>query len=599
MDWPAPFSGSRAETDLRAAYRLCRHITRTQDPGAYAVLRLLPPVLHPAYWAVWAGLTVVDDLIDDRDATPAERAARADRWMAALEADMAAGTSTDPIRHALVDTAARWHIDLSDFRDGVLVSRNDIDHRHFDDWAQWRAWSRGHIVPMFDTLRILLGRAGVPVDFRLDRQESYEQLNDGIRLVDILTDLRTDQGEDKLLLPDEILNQFPGAEEDLLRGRWSPAAADLVAELTSLARRWVNQPRLAHGMHPGIAITGHALISFLLALLDAVEAAGPALLRSQPRPSHMTRARIFLPARIRSALVWSLTPVTVPVAPRSPAATGPRPATRPVPDTTTFQQPPRHPSGCRPPQIETEAMPTHVAVIMDGNGRWARQRGLPRAEGHRAGVAALHEVVYGALEIGLPHLTVYAFSTENWRRDTEEVAGIMSTLREEIDQDPFRELNVRMRWTGRPEKLPADLVESLQHKETTTRTRTGLTCTLCFNYGGRDEITRAAAALARTALAGELDPDFIGENDFSRHLPLADVPDVDLLWRTGGEQRTSNFLPWHAAYAELYFTPGHWPDVDRRDLWRAVSEYGNRQRRYGTAQPTSASATRRGTGAGR
>lgn len=578
----APLPGGRAETDLRAAYRLCRRITRSQDPGAYAVLRLLPPVLHPACWAVWAGLTVVDDLIDDRDATPAERATRADAWMAALETDMAAGTSTDPIRRALVDTAERWHVDLSDFRNAVSVSRNDIDHQRFDDWAQWRAWSRGHIVPMFDTVRLLLGQAGVPVVFRLDRLESYQQLNDGIRLVDTLTDLHTDQGEDKLLLPEEILNEFPGAEDDLLHGRWSPAAADLVTELTSIARRWVNQPHLTHGMHPGTAVAGNALISLLLALLDAVEAAGPALLRSQPRPSHLTRARIFLPARLRTALVWSLTPLTPPDTRQRRAATGPCPATRPIPGTTAFQQPPRHPSGCRPPRIEAEAMPAHVAIVMDGNGRWSEQRALPRSEGHRAGAAALREMVYGALEIGLRHLTVYAFSTENWRRDTEEVERIMSTLREELDDDPFRDLDVRLRWSGNPEKLPTDLVESLRQKEAATRTRTGLTCTLCFNYGGRDEITRAAASLARAARAGDLDPDLVGEDDFARHLALTDLPDVDLLWRTGGERRTSNFLPWQSTYAELHFTSGYWPDADRRDLWQAITEYGNRQRRYGT-----------------
>ncbi|MDN0200152.1 polyprenyl diphosphate synthase [Streptomyces sp. S.PNR 29] len=588
-----------ADTDLRAAYRLCRRMTRGQDPETYALIRLLPAALHEAGWALWAAVSAIDDLIDDRDVAAAERAARAEGWIAALEDDLVSGTSTDPIRLALVDTATRWHVDVSALRDGMLVSLDDAHLRHFDDWAQWRTWSRGHVVPTFDLVRSLLGRAGVPVVFRMDRQMSYERFLDGVRLVETLTDLADDLDEAGLLLPREFVEQFPGAEDDLRHRRWTEAAAALVVELTGIARRWVTQPGLTHGMHPGPATVVKALTDLLLAQLDAVETAGPALLRSAARPSLATRARIFVPARIRSALAWSLTPVTVPSVPRRPTATGPRTTAPLTPGTTTFQRPPGHPSGCRPPQIGPEAMPTHVAIIMDGNGRWAEHRGLPRSEGHRAGVAALHEIVYGALEIGLPHLTLYAFSTENWRRGMAEVTGLMDTLQKELADDPFRDLDVRMRWSGHPEKLPADLVESLRHKEATTRTRTGLTCTLCLNYGGRDEITRAAAALARAAKAGDLDPDFIGEDDVARHLSFPDMPSVDLLWRTGGEQRTSNFLPWHATYAELHFTSGYWPDVDRRDLWRAITEYGNRQRRYGTAGPRSAPATGRGTGAGR
>lgn len=233
-------------------------------------------------------------------------------------------------------------------------------------------------------------------------------------------------------------------------------------------------------------------------------------------------------------------------------------------------------------------MPSHVAVIMDGNGRWAEHRGLPRHEGHRAGTAAVHEVVYGALEIGLRHLTLYTFSTENWKRDAQEVSTILATIRREIDEGPVRDMDVRQRWSGRPDRLPGDLVAALRREERRTHTRTGLTLTLCINYGGRDEITRTAAALAQAAREGDVDPHLIGPDDFARHLPHPDMPDVDLLWRTGNEQRTSNFLPWHATYAELHFTPDYWPDVDRRDLWRAITEYGRRQRRHGAipARPT-------------
>ncbi|MDR3079857.1 MAG: di-trans,poly-cis-decaprenylcistransferase [Streptomyces sp.] len=586
---PAPEGQATGDDTLRSAYRLCRDVTRRQDPEAYVLLRMLPAVLQPACWAVWAALSVVDDLIDSRDVPPAERVARAERWIAALEADSLSGASADPVRHALIDSAAQWHLDLSDLRDGMRVSLDDVHHGHFDDWAQWRAWSRGHVVPTFDLLRKLLGRAGVPVVLRLDQQAGYEQVLDGSRLVDTLTDLATDLRGDGLLLPLEVLEQFPGAESDLRDGRWTAAAAALIAELTGIARRWVGQPGLTHSMHPGPAVVVDAMTAIMLAQLDAVEAAGPDLLRSAPRPAPMTRVRILAPARIRSALAWRLTPMAVPSARRPSTATLPRPVARPV-GPAVFKPPPRHATDCRPPRIQHEAMPAHVAIVMDGNGRWAEHRGLPRSDGHRAGLAAVHEIVYGALEIGLPHLTVYGFSTENWRRDTEEVAGLMDMLRTALDGDTFRDLDVRMRWSGQPEKLPVDLVESLRHMEFNTRARTGLTFTLCFNYGGRDEITRAAAALARAARAGQVEPDLISEDDITRHLPISDMPSVDLLWRTGGEQRTSNFLPWQSTYAELYFTDDSWPDVDRRDLWQAIIEYGNRRRRYGTAGPTSASA---------
>ncbi|MFD7991426.1 polyprenyl diphosphate synthase [Streptomyces mexicanus] len=192
-------------------------------------------------------------------------------------------------------------------------------------------------------------------------------------------------------------------------------------------------------------------------------------------------------------------------------------------------------------------------------------------------------MVYGALEIGLRHLTLYALSTENWKRDTEEIATILEAIRRGLDEGPIRDLDVRQRWSGRVDKLPEELVQALMREERRTRARTGLTLTVCINYGGRDEITRTAAALAQAARAGDVDPHLIDEDDFARHLPHPDMPDVDLLWRTGNEQRTSNFLPCHATYAELHFTPEYWPDVDRRDLWQAITEYSRRQRRYGAA----------------
>ncbi|WLW50352.1 polyprenyl diphosphate synthase [Streptomyces sp. YU58] len=568
------------DPSLRAAYRLCRRTVRQHDPGIHTLIQLMPTALRPAALALWAAATVLDDLADQQDAEPADRAARVEAWTQALQRDLAAGTSGDPLRHALVDTALRWRLDLSRLRGAMNSTRDDTRGRHFADWAAWRSWCGEQIVPWVDQVRHMFERAGAPMTLRLDRQQDYQRFIDGARLTDILTDLGADLAQGDLLLPQESLDAFPGAEDDLRQGRWSPATAALIRELTALARRWVTRPAMTTGMHPGAVIVLDTAAGLMRAQLDAVDAAGHSLLRRAPRPSPAARIRILAPARIRAKLAWSLTPLTVP-GPRRLTVTGSGP--NPAPESTPLRPPPAHPDGARPPRIAADRMPAHVAVIMDGNGRWAEQRGLPRREGHRAGTAAAREMVYGALEIGLRHLTLYAFSTENWKRDTEEITTILEAIRRDLDEGPVRDLDVRQRWLGRPDKLPEDLVQALLREEQRTRDRTGLTLTVCINYGGRDEITRAAAALAQAAHAGDLDPHLIGEADFARHLPHPDMPDVDLLWRTGNEQRTSNFLPWYTTYAELYFTPDHWPDVDRRDLWQAITEYGRRQRRHGGA----------------
>ncbi|MFB8243541.1 polyprenyl diphosphate synthase [Streptomyces sp. NPDC055952] len=568
-----------ADPALRAAYRLCRRRTREQDPAEYALIQLAPALLRPSLHALWAAANALDDLGDDRTAPAAERATRVAAWISALHRELPAGTSPDPIRRALVDTAHRWHLDLGELHAAMTQVQDDTGGRRFADWAEWRTWGRDNLLPWFGQVRAIFDRAGVPVALRLDSREAYEEFLDGVRLTDILTDLSADLAQGDLLLPDEALDRHPGSARDLTHRRWSPAVAALVTELTGLARRWVTQPGLTRGMHPGPATVLDTMAALLRAQLDAVDAAGAAVLRARPGPSLRTRLRILAPARTRAALAWTLTPLTPP-SPHRPAEQVPVTPAQ-APPAAAFRRPPPHPTGEQPPPVPAAHLPAHVAVIMDGNGRWAQQRGLPRYEGHRAGAAAVREMVHGALEIGLRHLTLYTFSTENWSRDTEEVGAILGLLRDEVADDPFRDLDVRLRWHGRAGRLPPDLVDLLHLRERTTRSRTGLTVTMCIDYGGRDEITRTAAALARRARAGHVDPDLVSEDVFARHLPQPDMPDVDLLWRTGGEQRTSNFLPWHAAYAELHFTPELWPDTDRRDLWQAVTAYTHRQRRLG------------------
>jgi undecaprenyl diphosphate synthase len=237
--------------------------------------------------------------------------------------------------------------------------------------------------------------------------------------------------------------------------------------------------------------------------------------------------------------------------------------------------------------VPAELVPRHVAVVMDGNGRWAKQRGLPRTAGHEAGEAALLDVVHGAVEMGVGTLSAYAFSTENWKRSPDEVRFLMGFNREVIRRrrDELDELGVRVRWAGRRRRLWRSVIDELEEAERRTRHNTTLTLQFCVNYGGRAEIADAAAAIARDVAAGRLRPDKVDERTVARYLDEPDLPDVDLFVRSSGEQRTSNFLLWQSAYAELVFLDTLWPDFDRRDLWRAIEAYAARDRRYGGARP--------------
>ena len=250
-----------------------------------------------------------------------------------------------------------------------------------------------------------------------------------------------------------------------------------------------------------------------------------------------------------------------------------------------------HSSGARAPDIPPALVPGHVAVVMDGNGRWAKQRGLPRTAGHEAGEFALLDCVHGAIELGIKHLSAYAFSTENWKRSPDEVRFLMGFNRDVVHRrrDEMNDLGVRVRWAGRPKRLWKSVISELQHAEELTKGNDVLTLTMCVNYGGRAEVADAAQALAHEVAAGRLDPERIDERAIARHLYEPDMPDVDLFVRTSGEQRTSNFLLWEAAYAELIFLDVLWPDFDRRHLWAACEAYAARDRRYGGAVPNPVS----------
>lgn len=227
--------------------------------------------------------------------------------------------------------------------------------------------------------------------------------------------------------------------------------------------------------------------------------------------------------------------------------------------------------------------PNHVAIIMDGNGRWAKARGLPRVAGHRRGADAVRRVVRGAGELGIPILTLFAFSTENWTRPADEVSDLMGLLRHYLrsELEELRKNGARLRVIGNREGLAPDIVRDIAEAEQMTRGNNRIDVNICVNYGARDEIVRAARSLAQRAAAGELAAGDIDESSFERELLTAGVPDPDLLIRTSGEQRISNFLLWQCAYAELVFVDTLWPDFGKEHLEQAVAEFRRRERRYG------------------
>jgi len=233
--------------------------------------------------------------------------------------------------------------------------------------------------------------------------------------------------------------------------------------------------------------------------------------------------------------------------------------------------------------VRSQPVPAHVAIIMDGNGRWATRKGLPRVAGHREGVKAARAIVRAGDAMGLRFLTLYAFSTENWNRPEDEVTTLMRLLEESIYRElpELMERNVRLRVIGRTRGVPLPVRRGIDHVVHETRANTGLTLLMAFNYGGRNELLDAFRALARRVRAGELAPEDIGEAHVSGALYTDGIPDPDLLIRTSGEMRISNFLLWQIAYTELWMTPTFWPDFGPSDLYRAVADFQQRSRRFG------------------
>ncbi|WP_019207150.1 isoprenyl transferase [Phocaeicola abscessus] len=232
-------------------------------------------------------------------------------------------------------------------------------------------------------------------------------------------------------------------------------------------------------------------------------------------------------------------------------------------------------------KINMERIPVHVAIIMDGNGRWAKQRGQIRSFGHQVGAQTVHAIASEAARLGIEFLTLYTFSAENWNRPTEEVSALMSLLMNSIEEETFMKNNIRFRIIGEVEKLPKDVLERLNRCVGHTRSNTGMCLVLALSYSSKWEIAEVTKQIAKEAVEGTLNPDKITEETISSHLNTNFMPDPDLLIRTGGEIRLSNFLLWQCAYTEFYFCDTFWPDFNEEELCKAIYDYQQRERRFG------------------
>jgi undecaprenyl diphosphate synthase len=228
-------------------------------------------------------------------------------------------------------------------------------------------------------------------------------------------------------------------------------------------------------------------------------------------------------------------------------------------------------------------LPRHVAIIMDGNGRWASARGLSRVEGHKAGAEAARNAVQAAGDLGVSCVTLFSFSSENWNRPKDEVEALMSLLRFYLKKETaeMHKSGARLKVIGDRERLPADIVKLVEQAEDVTKDNTKITVVIALSYGGRQDIAYAARAIARAAAAGQMDPETVDENMFGQYLMTEGIPDPDLMIRTSGENRVSNFLLWQMAYSEMYFTPVLWPDFGRKEMEAAIAHYADRDRRFG------------------
>ncbi|MEU0804021.1 polyprenyl diphosphate synthase [Streptomyces sp. NPDC005970] len=534
MVWSEGAFGDSPE--LREAYEACETEVRQSLAALWTATDTLPAAVRPFVHAIH-GWTVQTDRIAD-EGSPEGRQERFARWQADTLAELRSGHSTHPVRRAFVDTVHRWDLDqalIEEYLDTVRADCAAVPV--FETFADLRRdYLRGIAGAVAELWVALLEPRG-PEALRL-----VSALFEACQVADIFEDLPADLAAGRCYLPREDLRRLGLEVGDLRSGVHRQALDAFVDVQLAHWRELLDKAAPVTGM-VGVQYQPFLHTLLLGAQLPYDEAT---LLRSQVLADGVDPTSLDGSARRRPA----------------------RPDQGPVPG--------------------------HVAVIMDGNRRWAEARGLPVPQGHRAGERAALRLVNAALRLGIRHLSVYTFSTENWGRSPEELAALFDTLADGITQGAqwLHRLGVQVRWCGRRDRIDTSLASALTLVESMTCHNDVLTFTVCVDYGGREELTAAARALAAEAVAGTIRPEDIGPADLTRHLYVPELPDVDLLVRTSGEQRISNFLPWHLSYAELVFDPTLWPDYDLARLRDAVTAYAARERRFGSRSGLPAQAGR-------
>ncbi|PDP86644.1 di-trans,poly-cis-decaprenylcistransferase [Glycomyces fuscus] len=540
-----------ADTGLERAFEVCRRIHTGADHFSPQIVDLLPahkrPYAHAlAAFGIWADRLADEGEVSERG--PALARFRAET-LTALADGPGAPVRLPPVQRAMVHTVRAWNLPVPVLEE--LLTTLEQDSRRppdFPGFADLRGYMRG----MSGTVAELFGTVVEPV--REDTPELMSLLGEVFQYIDILHDLPEDLEQGRCYLPRQDLERLGLDADDLIGARGTNAYRELIALQVRRARGLLDRGQeVVDAAHPSSRPFLASMVAGLRTGLDECEYL-PA-----NRPGAPPRTAV--PARLSQT---RKTPVGV-----LPAVPGPRQRQPPVPSPD--------PGG--PPT----AVPGHVAVIMDGNRRWARALGLAAVEGHMAGEEAMYRLVDAAGDLGIKYVTTFAFSTENWSRSSEEVSSLfrMFTRRVPGIAGRLHARGVRMRWYGRRTRVEPELRERLEWAEDLTSGNSGTTFTFCLDYGGRQEMVDALKRTVAEALSGRLDPTRMTESDLAGYLYDPALPDVDLLIRTAGEQRTSNFLPWHTAYAEILFEDALWPDFDRSHLVRAVNAYAERRRSFG------------------
>lgn len=511
--------------ELEESYAQWLRISERHLAPVWAAAKSLPAEVSPHVLALAGFAGYSDHLADEGPLTERKKAFA--QWRAQTLAEVRAGRSEHPLRRSLVHTMCAWGLDVA------------LLEEMLDALAEDSA-----VVPAYESVgdqrRFLRGNGGTLAELWTPLLQPREQeaaslmslLGEAMVMVDIFEDFPTDLAAGRCYVPGDDLRPLGLSIGDLRRGERREALDALVAVQVARARELARQaaPVVRMVPEPCQAFLDGILIGTEL-VLDEVEHWG---------------------CRVLAEGI----------------------------DAFAVREPP--PRRCAP--ADPAVTPAHIAVILDGNRRWAQRHGLAVEDGHRSGVRNVTRLVSAALRLSISHLSLFAFSTENWRRSLADQASVFDALAACVTQGTewLHELDVRVRWCGRRDRLEESLASAVAVLENLTSNNTRMTLNVCLDYGGQEELVRAARALAAEAVSGTLRPDDISARDFARNLYLPDLPPVDLLVRTSGEQRISNFLPWHLAYAELHFEPADWPDFSPRHLQAALTEYAARQRRFGS-----------------